>query len=424
MNYTGKKLLILGGAGPHVKVVESAKEMGIVTIVADYLPDSPAKTIADVALMNNIYDVEELVQYGKENNIDGVLGFALDPTQKPAQQIATKLGLPVFGDDFQVMSLTDKGYFKALCKKAGVDVIKEFSEERLDEVEYPCLVKPGESRGSRGITVCENREELEEAIRFAVESSNNGKCIIEKYMANNQDLTISYIVKDGNATLISLGDRYPGREEDNLNRQLTGTIQPSRYTEMYMKNVDERIRHMIVDILGIKNGPVFFQGFVDGDTVRLYDPGIRFPGNEYERIYKEATGLDPMKSIISYCVGNEILDYEGKIEGSYNLNGMICIQYMINVGPGTIGKFEGLDEISKAPFVIDVQQRHFVGEMIENTGDIKHRAGEISVLVEREKEKLAEAVKFIQSKLVIEDTEGKNQIISPFDVNLILDNYR
>lgn len=100
MDYKGKKLLILGGAGPHVKVVESAHEMGIQTIVADYLPDSPAKAIAEVALMDNIYDIDELVQYGRENKIDGVLGFALDPTQKPAQQIAARLGLPVFGDNF------------------------------------------------------------------------------------------------------------------------------------------------------------------------------------------------------------------------------------------------------------------------------------------------------------------------------------
>ena len=293
-----KKLLILGGAGPHCKVVESAKEMGIYTIVADYLPDSPAKKIADESLMNDIYDIDDLVVYGEKNKIDGVLGFCLDPTQKPAQQIASRLGLPVFGDEFQVMSLTDKGYFKALCKKADVDTIPEYSETDLNAVEYPCLVKPGESRGSRGITVCRNQKELIEAISFAKSVSNNGACIIEKYMADNQDLTISYIVKDGEPTLISLGDRYPGREEDNLNRQLTCTIQPSRFADMYLKNVDDKIKRMI-KILGIKNGPVFFQGFVDGNTVRLYDPGIRFPGNEYERIYKEATGIDPMKSIIS-----------------------------------------------------------------------------------------------------------------------------
>jgi hypothetical protein len=68
MNYAGKKLLILAGVGPHTKVVEAAKEMGIYTIVADYLPasvHSPAKLVADENLLNNIYDVNGLVEYGR-----------------------------------------------------------------------------------------------------------------------------------------------------------------------------------------------------------------------------------------------------------------------------------------------------------------------------------------------------------------------
>ena len=65
MNYEGKKLLILAGAGPHSKVVESAKEMGIYTIVADYLPASkysPAKLIADESITKNRFDVKGLVK--------------------------------------------------------------------------------------------------------------------------------------------------------------------------------------------------------------------------------------------------------------------------------------------------------------------------------------------------------------------------
>jgi hypothetical protein len=134
-------------------------------------------------------------------------------------------------------------------------------------------------------------------------------------MTGKQDLTISYLVKDGKATLVSIGDRYSGNVGSILSNQLAGTIQPSRWADLYVKNVDKRVKHMIVDVLGIKNGPVFFQGFWDNDTVRLYDPGMRFPGNEYERIYKRATGMDLMKSIISYCVGGRILDYGGGDRG-------------------------------------------------------------------------------------------------------------
>lgn len=422
--YSGKKLLILAGAGVHSKVVQAAMEMGIYTIVTDYLDDSPAKLISNEKLMYNIFDVDELVEYGRKNKIDGVIGLCCDPAQKPAQQIAEQLGLPVFGNVDQTYALTNKRKFKQLCIENNVDVITEYTEGDIKEesIEYPILVKPSDSRGSRGITVCYTMEALLEAIRIAKSESTDGKVIIEKYMENHQDLTISYIVKDGNPVLFSIGDRYSGRKEDNLNRQLVCTIQPSRYAKMYMENVNDRVMTMIQK-LGIKNGPVFMQGFVDGNTVRMYDPGIRFPGNEYERIYKRATGLDPVKSMISYCVGDEILSYEGKLEGSYDLNGQCAIQYMINVGPGKIAEFSGLKEISEHENVIDVQQRHFVGDLIEQTGDIKHRAGEISILVEREPEKMVDIIHFIQSRLRVVSDMGETMLISPFDSELILKNY-
>ncbi len=424
MENSQKKLLVLAGAGVHSKVVETARQMGIYTIVADFLPYSPAKSIADEALELNIFDIDRLCDYCKDNEVDGVINFCIDPAQRPAFQIANRLGLPVFGDERQVHILTDKVSFKAFCRENNVDVIPEYTLEEVEKglVEYPILVKPTDSRGSRGITVCRNMDQVKAAVELAIPESSTGEYIIEKYMENNQDLTISYIVKDGEPVLFSLGDRNSGRVEDNLNRQLICTIQPSRYIDMYMKYVDERVVNMIKN-LGIKNGPVFMQGFVDGNTVRMYDPGIRYPGNEYERIFAKATGINPMKSLISYIVGGEILDYNGGYVGSYMLNGKRAIQYMINVGPGIIGRFDGLDKIAEHPNIIDVQQRHFVGTKVENTGDIRHRAGEISILVDDNKDKMFEVIKFIQNNLIIENIEGESMIISPFEPSRVYDMY-
>jgi 2-C-methyl-D-erythritol 4-phosphate cytidylyltransferase len=414
-----KKLLILGGAGPHEKVVNCAKEMGIYTIVADYLEDSPAKKIADEAMLCDVFDVDRLVKYGKEHKINGVINLSLDPAQRPTQMVAEALGLPTYGDAEQVKSLSDKEYFREVCIKAGVDVIPWYSENDIEDAELPVLVKPNKSRGSRGVSICYSKEDIPAAMEKAKGMSDDGKCILQKYMADNQDLTISYMVKDGKATLISLGDRNSGRAEDNLSCQLVGTVQPSRYAPEYMKDADLKIRHMIEDVLRIENGPVFLQGFWDNGKVRLYDPGIRFPGNEYELIYKKAVGLDPVKSLISYCIGEGLLDYNGGFEGSYDLNGKAALQYMINVGPGTIGEYTGLDEIAKFPFVVDVKQKHFVGEVIEDTGDIRHRAGEISILVNRNVHEMVEAIERVQATLRILDDKGNNQIISPISTDLI-----
>ena len=427
-NLQGKKLLILAGAAVHSKVVRAAKELGIYTIVADYLlpENSPAKQIADEYLMNNIYDIDELAEYIRQHNIDGVLGFCIDPTQRPAQQIAEKAGVPAFGSWEQVMALTDKTVFKKLCTDSGVDIILSYTEDDIarDTIEYPVLVKPVDSRGSRGAKQCFSATELLAAIPEAKKESSNGGCVIEKYMTPdiNQDLTISYLVKNGEPILVSLGDRHSGRPEDNLDRQLVCTIQPSRFLNEYLATSDERIKNMIRR-LGIKNAPVFFQGYWDGETVRLYDPGLRYPGNEYEQILAKATGVNLMKDIIPYCVGGEIEGFE-EARGCYDLNGKVCLQYMVNVGPGTIGTFDGLDVIAKHPNVVDVTQKHFVGDVIRSTGDIHHRSAEISVLCERTHKAMKEMVEFIQSNLVVRDTEGRNQLISPFSTEILDKWYR
>ena len=419
----GKKLLLLAGAAVHSKVVKAAQELGIYVIVADYLDpkDSPAKQIADEYLMNNIFDVDELTQYIKENHVDGVLDFCIDPAQRPAQQIGEKAGIPTFGTWEQVMALTDKTIFKKLCSETGVDTIHSYTEDDINNgrIKYPVLVKPIDSRGSRGSKECFTKEELIAAIPNAKKESSNGGFIIEKYMTPdvNQDLTISYLVKNGEPTLVSLGDRHSGRKEDNLDRQLVCTIQPSRFVKEYLENADEIIKGMIKH-LGIKNGPVFLQGYWDGKTVRLYDPGLRYPGNEYEQILEKATGVNLMKDIISYCVGGEIEGFE-EAKGCFNLNGKVCMQYMINVGPGIIGTFDGLDIIAKHPNIVDVTQKHFVGDRIEPTGDIRHRAGEISILCERSYIEMKNMIDFVQSNLKILDIDGNNQIISPFDTSIL-----
>ena len=102
----GKKLLVLGGAAVHCKVVEAAQAMGVYTVVTDYLENSPAKLIADESWMLNIMDIEEIVSRCREENIDGVLNFCIDPAQRPYVAICEKLGLPCYGTSEQVHILS------------------------------------------------------------------------------------------------------------------------------------------------------------------------------------------------------------------------------------------------------------------------------------------------------------------------------
>lgn len=135
MDLKGKKLLILAGADVHCKVVKAAKELGVYTIVTDYLPieESPAKQIADEVWQLNIMDVDLIVERCRAEKVDGVLAFCIDPAQIPYQRICEKLGVPCYGTREQFEIMTNKRKFKDFCKKVSVDCIPEYSLEDVEQ---------------------------------------------------------------------------------------------------------------------------------------------------------------------------------------------------------------------------------------------------------------------------------------------------
>lgn len=58
----------------------------------------------------------------------------------------------------------------------------------------------------------------------------------------------------------------------------------------------------MIKSLGIKFGPVFLQGFVDGNTIRYYDPAQRMPGGDYDVILEKTTGFSTVRSWITFAL--------------------------------------------------------------------------------------------------------------------------
>lgn len=420
----GKKLLIIGGAFQHCKLVEAAKDLGVITYVTDYLPydKAPAKQIADNYFMYNITDIDEMVQLCKEEKIDGVISTSLDACQKPYQQLCEKLGMPCFGTKEQFDILTDKNLFKQHCRKNGVDVIPEYKEadfENKDDCEkvvsFPILVKPGESRGSRGQTICYAYEETKDAISFAKSVSSNGQAVIEKYMGQANDFSMTILMINKKAYPIRTVDRILGKYEDKLDKLAVGSASPSLFTELYMKNVHKKVEKLYQDI-GLVNAPVFMQGFVDGDTVRFYDPGLRLPGGEYERMFFAATGKNPMYPLIEFALTGSISDNDFDYDDIW-IAGKTVGQVLPTLKAGKITAVNGMDKIKNHPNVVCAFERYSVGDTIEETHNVNQRFCEIDIVCNSNDE-MKETVNWIFDTLEILDQNGENMIVSKWDLCL------
>lgn len=417
-NLKGKKLLILAGASVHSKVVKAAQELGVYTIVTDYLrPElSPAKLLADEYWMLDIMDVDGIVERCKQAHVDGVLAFCIDPAQKPYQQICERLGFPCYGTKHQFEILTDKRLFKDFLVKHGVDVIPEYSLEDIKEnqVEYPLFIKPTISRGSRGQSICTTLEEALKGVEVACKESSDGTFICEKYMGDKQDMASAFYVVDGEPYLIKFGDRYLGRKEDNMDKQVMCTWLPCKETPMFEQNCMQKVKNMI-KALGIKFGPVFMQGFIDGDTVRYYDPGLRMPGGDYDLVLKCATSFDTCKSSIHFALTGDTKTCFGNPVECFKLNGGIGCLICFSVRPGKIAKVVGLDELLKNPNVVYARQIIPEGEIIPNSGDVRQRVAAAGIFVKDQTE-INSFIEYLYQTYHVYDEDGQDMIISKFEV--------
>lgn len=416
MDLNGKRLLFLGGPIQVIKAVEQAKKMGVYTIVTDIKDNALAKQTADESLSFSVLDTDGIINWCRKNPVDGVLNFGVDPAQKTNVVICEALGLPHFATLEQVEYLSNKQAFKALCRECGVDVIKSYTEADITDGfdEYPILVKPAQSCGSRGNSICRNKQEADEAISYARENSLNGEVIIERYMQGHPDFAIEYYVHNGHAYLVRTVDRYTGMREYKLDRQAVGAVSPSKYTEMFVQNVNQRVVKMLEHI-GVANGPVFMQGFVDGDTVRFYDPAYRFPGSAYEKLLLAATGVNLIEYAIRFALGSNQGITPELYDDAFRLQGKCVLDLFFTARPGVIASISGMEEIKKMPEVVFAVIKEAAGSTIPASGDVRQRIAEVALIVEDDKKTIEEAVLKIHSMFKVLDENGENMLVSLAD---------
>lgn len=132
-----EKLLILGGKPiGSTEIVKKARQKGIYTIVADYLPEneSPAKAIADEQWNISVDQVDELAKWATAEQVNGVVAGVHEFCLRKAIQVCEKCGLPSWCTLKQWDNCSNKKAFKALC-------IALFGSKHLMMENVLCLMK-------------------------------------------------------------------------------------------------------------------------------------------------------------------------------------------------------------------------------------------------------------------------------------------
>lgn len=408
----GRKILILGGNRLSCDIVDAAKSLGVYTIVTDWYDSdrSPAKLICNERWDISTTDYDELFKRIKDENIDGILTGFSDSYLMPYQHLCELTGLPCYATKEQFEWSLDKKTFKEKCRKYGVPVVPEYAVENFDKSiiseTHRVIIKPVDNSGSRGIYICGNPEDFGEKLKDSLEFSEKKQVVIERYM-DCDDVSFEYKIQDGEVTLTAICDRYIYKTPDE-GSITSSLIYPSKYTDVYMSDVDKRVRRMF-EAEGLKNGVLFMQAFAENDNFYFYEMGYRLSGGRHYIFTKNQNDESALEELINFAITGKMSDR--RIADIANpCFKDVCSQLSIICESDKIAKIEGWKEIVEMPQVIDAMKTFKEGDVVGKQGTTASILARLHIVVKNLGE--LETIKStVYSILKVKNEIGENLVI-------------
>lgn len=294
--------MLLGGLRYLLPVIEAAHKHNIHVITVDYVPGNIAHKYSDEYHNVSIIDKEAVLKLAQELKIDGIMSFACDPGVISAAYVAENMGLPFQCSYESACILQDKAKFRKFLAENGFNVpnAKGFSsvDSAMSDVDFfnwPVIVKPVDSAGSKGVTRVDEPRELPRAIDHALDCSPSKHFIIEDFLEKEgySSDSDSFSI-DGDLVFCTFNNQY---FDENAENEYTPAAYswPSTMPRWAQTELRSELQRLLT-LLDCKTG--------------LYNIETRFckNGKSYIMEVSPRAGGNRLAEMLKYVTGEDIIE--------------------------------------------------------------------------------------------------------------------
>ena len=369
-----KTLLIISGGVEAADAAIRAKAMGLNVVVSDINPQAPGFAHADSCLIADVYGPDDTAAAAERYNrkirkIDGVICVAADAPMTTAA-VAERLGIEGVSRETAMLA-SDKLAMKRRFAERGI-LIPWFSEvatpQELQRIAVErgrdLVIKPADSRGSRGVQRIAKVQDLTKAFTFARSHSPTQRVMVEQYLDGPQVSTESIVV-DGTCYTPGFSDR---------NYEFLDTFAP-----YFIENGGDLPSHLPADIqakvkdlvgraaaaLGVKNGTVKGDIVVHNGEPYVIELAARLSGGFFcSREIPLNTGVDFIANAIRVALRDPVdpRELEPKTQTP-------VIQRYAFPKAGRVVSIRGEEEARRIPGIADLIVTSQIGDVIPPHGD-------------------------------------------------------
>lgn len=409
-----KKIMILAGGNDQAALIKELKHHfngDVETILLDMLSNVKAKPFADRFMQISTMDRDAVLKAAQEENIDYILTACGDQPLSTMAYVSAKMGLPCYLSEDDVRDLTNKIYMKRKMIENGIPtskfhVIQNLDDYvNLDEFEWPLIVKPVDSNGSKGVKKVERREDFRVLLREAMSYSLSKKAIVEEFKAG-EELSVDVYVEGSTAKILMVTTSKKIQENKD-----SFTILQSEYPPRipYSETRIHEIVQKIVNAFELHDTPLLVQMITNGDDYNVVEFSARMGGGSKYHIIEVLTGVNIMGVYVDMVMGKRP---SVSPEKKWN-NALMCYVYCT---PGIFSELSGFDEMCKE----GLMHSYFTykmpdSEIIKSTTSSDRVAG--FLVVGNSQDDVENKLKRINDAVKVLDQNGRDIMRHDFFIN-------
>lgn len=303
-----KKIMILGAGIYQVPLIETAKRMGLYTIVVSIPGNYPGFALADKVYYENTVDDEKILEIAREENIDGIITTGTDVCVITIGKVCDALGLSGLSYEAAQVAV-DKMLMKTKYEEYGVRTARFrkvlFTDPDIRTtiagLEFPLIFKSVDSSGSRGIIRVDSYDEFDSAMAYVKENTRKDYFLIEEFIEGEEFGAQAFVYNGEVVFTLPHGD-YVFHGDTGVP---IGHFAPYNLEESVIKDAKKQLAGA-VKAMGLDNCAINADFILKDNKTYVLELGgrcgatclaelvaIYYGFDYYEKILKTALGEDP-----------------------------------------------------------------------------------------------------------------------------------
>jgi phosphoribosylamine--glycine ligase len=377
---------IIGSGGREHALAHKIKQSPSLTKLY-LIPGNPGTKFLGENVSIASSEQQKILQFCKEKNIDLVIVGPEQPLVEGLANILRDNQINVFGPNKEAAQIESSKYFaKKVMKEAGVPTANYIpfnsnmfgaAREFIKQKKYPCVIKADGIAAGKGVFVCNNSDEAEQALNLIfndkIFGASGDRVLVEEFLAG-EEISV-FAICDGNEFVCLPASQDHKRIGDNDTGKNTGgmgAFAPAPIvTPKMFEEIKNRIFFPVVQTLKKRNAPFIgclYAGLIiTAEGPKVIEFNCRFGDPETQVVLPIVNG-DFLHLL--YTAANGQVD---KASVDYNGGSSVCVVAASKGYPDSFKKgfeIKGLDELPADIVVYHSGTKEENGKILTNGGRV------------------------------------------------------